>query len=263
MERAAPVRQFTELREYDVGGPEDAPTIVFIHANSWTRKMWLPQMRALADSYHLLAPDLPGHGALAGVRFGLDAAVQQIERVRAEQRATPILLVGLSLGGYVAMAYARRHPEQIAGLALAGCSVRFEGRIRAMTQMSAVVFSLIGHGPFLTRLTRRHIARVRARYPAELAEAQIQAGFYFAGWGRALAQMAAADSYPTLAAFPRPLLILNGENDTYNRQAEAACATIAPGAMVRVIERAGHICNLDCPDHFTAEVRAFASSLAW
>jgi len=260
---AVPASQITELPEYDVAGPEEAPAILFVHANGWTRKMWLPQMRALAGAYRLIALDLPGHGALARARFSVDAAVRQIERVRAEQHTQRILLVGLSLGGYVAMAYAQRYAERLTGLVLAGCCVRFEGRIRMLTRLSAATFAVIGHGPFVSRLNRRQIERVRTQYPAELAESQVRAGFFFANWGRALAQMAATDFYPMLAAFPRPVLILNGELDTYNRQAEGACAAATPGATIHVIERANHISNLDCPDIFTAEIRAFAASLNW
>ena len=261
MQGAGTTSQITEMPEYDVAGPEDAPVILFVHGNAWTRKMWLPQMRALADTYRLIAPDLPGHGALSHARFSLDAAARQIERVRGEQHAAPILLVGLSLGGYVAMTYAKRYPEHIAGLALAGCSVRFDGRIRLLTRLSAAVFAVIGHGPFLARLKRRQIERVRAHYPADLAEAQIQAGFSFANWGRALRQMAATDFYTMLAACPCPVLILNGELDTYNREAENAFAAAVPGATLHVIPQANHICNLDSPDAFTAAIRAFASTI--
>ena len=263
MSGAASTSQLMKLPEYDVAGPGGAPVILFVHGNSWTRKMWLPQMQSLAGSYRLIAPDLPGHGALSRARFGFEAAVHQIEQVRAEQNARPILLVGLSLGGYVAMTYARRYPEQLAGLVLAGCCVRFTGRIRLLTRLSATVFAVIGHGPFLARLSRKQVERVKASYPAGLAGAQIQAGFTYASWGHALAQMAATNFSSMLADFPRPVLLLNGELDIYNRQAEDACAAMIPDATIRTIERAGHICNLDCPDAFTAAIRAFAESLSW
>jgi len=149
--------------------------------------MWLPQMRALAGTYRGIALDLPGHGALARARYTLDGAVRQVERVRNEQGARPILLVGLSLGGYVTTMYARRYFEHLAGLVLAGlvlagCCVRFEGRICTLTLLSAAVFAAIGRGPFLSRLNRKQIERVRARYLAELADAQVQAGFSYAKW---------------------------------------------------------------------------------
>lgn len=51
----------------DIAGPADARPIVFLHSVQLTRKMWLPQVEALSSEYRLIAPDLPGHGALAGV----------------------------------------------------------------------------------------------------------------------------------------------------------------------------------------------------
>lgn len=262
-EAASTSPQLIEMATYDIAGPEEAPAILFVHGNSWTRKMWLPQMQALAGAYRLIALDLPGHGTLSHARFSFDAAVRQIERVRAEQGAKPVLLVGLSLGGYAAMTYARHYPEHLAGLVLAGCCVRFTGHIQLLTRLSAAIFAVIGHGPFLARLSRKQADRVQASYPAALAAAQIEAGFTFANWGRALAQMAATDFTPMLAAFPYPVLILNGELDVYNRQAEDACAATIPSAAIHTIERAGHICNLDCPEAFTTAVRAFAASLSW
>jgi len=75
--------------------------------------------------------------------------------------------------------------------------------------------------------------------------------------------MAATDFTPMLAAFPRPVLILNGELDTYNRQAEDACAATIPHATTHTIERASHTYNLDCPHAFTTAIRAVTSSLRW
>jgi pimeloyl-ACP methyl ester carboxylesterase len=54
---------------FDAAGPVNGPAIVLVHGSVVTRKMWLPQLRGLADGYRVLAPDLPGHGALAHVPF--------------------------------------------------------------------------------------------------------------------------------------------------------------------------------------------------
>lgn len=249
--------------EYDVAGPPGAHTIVFVHASGWTRAMWLPQMQALAEAYRVVAIDLPGHGALAHQRFSLDAAVERIRHVIQRESDGPALLVGLSLGGFAAMLYAHRYPESLAGLSLAGCSVSFTGRIGLLTRLSVLVFLLVGHRPLLNRMERRQRLEVRLKYPAALAEAQIRAGFYPRSWGRALSQVVRVNYRGILRDFSRPVLILNGELDEYNRAAETAHAAAMRDARICVIEGAGHICNLDAPGQFTDVLRSFAADLAW
>jgi len=49
---------------YDVSGLDHFPALLLIHGSTVTRKMWLPQLWNLSDTFHVIAPDLPGHGAL-------------------------------------------------------------------------------------------------------------------------------------------------------------------------------------------------------
>ena len=250
-------------RGYDAAGPVGARTIVFAHASGWTRAMWLPQMQALAADYRVIALDLPGHGALAGEWFSLDAAVERIREVIQCESNGPVLLVGLSLGGFLAMNVAHRYPNLLEGIALAGCSVSFTGRIGVLTRLSVLVFNLVRCRPLLGHMRRRQQIDVRRRYPAPLAETLIRAGFYPRSWGRALGQAARVNYHGILRDFPRPVLILNGEHDNYNRAAEMAHAAAAANARIHIIQGAGHISNLDAPQQFTAALRDFAASLRW
>lgn len=260
--RASPF-QSGSAAEYDAAGRAGTHTIVFVHASGWTRVMWQPQMRSLAERYRVVAIDLPGHGALASERFSVDAALERIGDAVRREGGPPVLLVGLSLGGFLSMIFAHRHPELLAGVALAGCSVSFTGRIGLLTRLSVLAFGLVGRPLLLGRMRRRQRLEVQTRYPAPLAEALIRAGFYPRSWGRALGQVARVDYHNILRNFPRPVLILNGEHDEYNRAAETAHAAAARDARIRVIQGAGHICNLDAPEQFTLAVRDFADSLSW
>ncbi len=94
---------------FDVVGPQNAFPIVLVHGVSWTRKMWMPQMEALSDEFRVIAIDLPGHGVLHEQSFQLKAAVQAVMESLRQQTDDRALIVGLSLGGYVAMAYAHDH----------------------------------------------------------------------------------------------------------------------------------------------------------
>ncbi len=107
---------------FDVVGPEDAPAIVFIHGTRLTRAMWRPQV-PLADRYRLVMTDLPGHGSLASVRFTLPAASTHVSRVIETAARGRAVIVGQSLGGYVAMDVAARHPERVEALVLCNCTL--------------------------------------------------------------------------------------------------------------------------------------------
>src|SRR6185369_8080426 len=102
-------------------GADDRPTIVFIHGTALTGAAWTPQIAALGDAFHCLAPDLPGHGTAADVPFSVDDAAERVAAlIEREAHGGRAVVVGLSLGGYVAMTVAARWPERVTGLALAG-----------------------------------------------------------------------------------------------------------------------------------------------
>ena len=71
-----------ELGEYfDAAGPSNGPVMVLVHGAVVTRKIWIPQVRDLSAEYRVIAPDLPGHGSLAGVPFSLDVAAETVAEV--------------------------------------------------------------------------------------------------------------------------------------------------------------------------------------
>lgn len=74
-----------------------------------------------------MAVDLPGHGSRTDERFTLAGALETIDRAVVGCSAPP-LLVGLSLGGYSALAYAAAHPGALAGVMVSGCSTEIRGK---------------------------------------------------------------------------------------------------------------------------------------
>ena len=245
-----------------VAGPPDAPAIVLLHANGWSRAMWHAQMVALAGEFRVIAPDLPGHGALAAVPFTLDGAVAALDTVIGEVAGGRAVVVGLSLGGYVAMAHAAAHPGQVAGLALCGCSVAFRGRLRLLTQLTGALYDTLYTPRWGRRLVAKQQREAAAAYPPAVIGAQLADGFYPRYWGRALRQMARRDFRALLRGYDGPVVILNGERDHHNREAEDEQARAARDAPIAVIRDAGHLTNLDQPEAFTAAVRLFARQVA-
>ncbi len=104
-------------------GPADAPAIVFVHGTRVCRTIWTPQIEALGGEFHAIAIDLPAHGRRATEPFSLVAAGDAIAAtIREEAAGGRAIVVGLSLGGYVAMDLAARHPDLVRGLVICGAT---------------------------------------------------------------------------------------------------------------------------------------------
>lgn len=247
---------------FDVAGPLNAPAIVLVHGSVVTRKIWLPQVRDLSATYRVLAPDLPGHGALAHLPFTFDVAVPTLAELIRREAGGRALVAGLSLGGYVSMELASRHPDLLAGLVLSGCSVNFTG-------LSGLYLTTVG------RLMRRGVLRqsraraeqkTRRLFPpalADVAEAQLQAGVYPDALGQSFVETAGRDYVALLAQFPGPGLLLNGDRDTPSRRGEARFLAAMQRGQAQVIQDAGHACNLDQPAAYNRAVREFARAIGW
>jgi pimeloyl-ACP methyl ester carboxylesterase len=240
----------------DIAGPPDAPALVFLHAASDTRKMWLPQTVQMQDEFRTVALDLPGHGARAGEKFTFKSAVKVVHEMLAEEQIDRAVLVGVSLGGCVAMDFASQYPGAVSGLVLSGstfdpCTLL----CRLVLTGESLVF------PCGASLFTRVMARsLRRRFPSAMAEEMVAAGTYWNAAAEAVLAMRGVDFRAKLGAYPGPTLILNGARDWVHRTAERAFAAAARNARVLPLARAGHIANLDEPDAFTDAVRAFANT---
>jgi pimeloyl-ACP methyl ester carboxylesterase len=241
---------------FDTAGPMNAPPIVLVHGSVVTRKMWLPQLRGLSDVYRVIAPDLPGHGALAHMPFTFAAAVQTLVELIQHEARSRALVAGLSLGGYVAIELAHRHPDLVRGLVLSGCSLNFDGVLGLYLK---IVSGLMQRG-WLKQSRSRAEEKTRQMFPtalADVAEAQLQAGVYPEVLGPSFSEMAGKDYTVLLAKYLGPGLILNGENDKAARRGEAKFASAMRHGRVQIVLGAGHACNLDQPETYNQAVRAF------
>ncbi|WP_307180407.1 alpha/beta fold hydrolase [Streptomyces canus] len=235
----------------------DAVPIVFVHGTRFSAGQWSMQLAALRDEFPVVAVDLPGHGERSAQPWSLSTATEIIASAVDSLDRGPALVVGHSLGGYASLEFARRCPEQLRGLILAGASASTRGLWTAPYRWVVRLVPRIPAG----RLARWNDRLLRRLYPREVIEATIRSGYAFhtlpAAWTEVLGRFDAG----AMRYVKAPVLILNGEKDAVFRAGEADFARAHPYARVELIPRARHLANFDDPDAFTDAVRRFARQL--
>ena len=243
----------------DIRGPDDGPSVVLVHGAVFTRRMWAPQRDALAADRKVIAPDLPGHGSRAAQSFDFERAVGVLETAIEDYATDDCLLVGLSLGGYVATEYANRHPDRIDGLVLSGSSANPVDGMELLTRATGGIARLATRSDRIEQFVRDRAATWVGERPLSTDQIDeiVEAGFYPRPFGTAGPQLAGRDFRSALAAYPGPTLILNGERDYVMRRGEDEHAAAAPQGSVEMIDNVGHVCNLHRPTTYTDALRGF------
>lgn len=242
---------------YDLAG-SSGPPVVFLHGVGSDRSVWRRQLAAFAADYRAIAIDLRGHGESEAPpapidRAGFAADVAGVLRALALE---PAHLVGLSMGGVVALETYARTPELVRSLTLADTFARYPGWEEATRARERD----------LRELGMREIAERRIPAclrpdadPETLREAveamarkdeRVYRESSLATWSPDFRSL-----LPSVAA---PTLVLWGDHDDLTPRAlsEELRAGI-PGSMLRVIPAAGHISNLDNPLAFNAALHEF------
>ena len=250
-------QQAVNTTSWEVAGPADAPPIVFVHGAMMGRSVWRPQVDALADRYRCISVDQPGHGTLRDRAFTLDVAVANVLEAIDQAAGGRAVVVGLSLGGYVAMTLAGRYPERVRGLVISGCT-------REPVGLSRVGFHAYS---WSLRLVPERLVRAvaltwfRVRYGGEVAAAITAGGHFSRGGSRAVKQLVGGGFRDRLMAYGGPILAINGVTDLVFAIGAKRFLAGIPRVTYRVIARAGHLSNVDRPAAFTGLVEEFIGTL--
>ncbi|WP_323097158.1 alpha/beta hydrolase [Intrasporangium sp. YIM S08009] len=229
------------------------PQLVLVHGSRLSSAQWLPQLPLLEPHVDVRLVDLPGHGARAAEAFTLDRCVEVVDdAVRLSAGRGPVVLVGHSLGGFVAMEYAARRGAALAGLVLAGASARPQGAGAAVYRVVGALTDRLGPAR-MTRVNNRVLHRL---YPAERIDPVIAGGYWFGPTTAAWHEVMQACRPASLAALACPVLLLNGRWDQF-RLGVPGFRHDVPAVRVETIAGAGHLANLDQPEAFAEAVLRF------
>lgn len=233
-------------------GPAGAESIVFLHGGGLSGRMWQPQWERLAE-YHCLVPDLPEQGRSARVApFSLEDASDRVADVIAERaRGGRAHIVGLSLGGAVALTVLRRTPQLVKGVVVSGTAAGFGRTLGAISKASAGLYRLFREDTLVNLSIRQFGIPEEHR---DMFREDLIHGMrpdFIRNYTDALMGM----SLPTKTE--TPLLVAVGGRETWaaKRAARKLVAEI-PGARGVLVPRVGHVWNLERADLFADMVRA-------
>lgn len=260
------------MPEVDIGGRhvhyldqgDGGLALVLLHAFPLRAAMWSPQLGALAAT-RVVAPDLIGFGAsdapddlsAYSVDIWADLVAGLLDHLGLER----VILGGLSMGGYAAFAFHRRHRSRLAGLVLADtrpgpdapeAAQRRRAQIGQVRERGTAELVETLLGGLLGEYTRRHRPEVVAATRALMDSSP--AGFR----GALDAMIRRPDSTPDLATIDVPTLVVVGEQDAPSPPDVArAMHAAVPGADLAVVPGAGHLSNLEAPAAFNAALADF------
>jgi 3-oxoadipate enol-lactonase len=248
----------------------DGRSVVLLHGFPFDSRVWSEQMAALPSVAHVVALDLPGFGKSpavpATIEPSMDEYAKSIASTAGNLRLGKIVLVGHSMSGYIALAFARRYPEMLAGLVLvttkpaADSKKAREGRKSLAAKVreigAAATVSAMG-AKLVAAATNERDPRILDRAKEIMLDQSIE------GIVAALSAMARRpSSTSSLGNIRVPTLVIRGEEDALmpTRSVNSLARGI-PGARLEVMRGAGHLPMMETPDQFNTALQSFLTKI--
>ncbi len=260
---------------YSEYGPTHAPTLVFVHGNSGSRKTFAPQLSGpLSEKFHLLALDLPGHGGStlnpsAGLKHSLPTYVKVLCEFLAALKVSRPILVGHSLGGHVVLEAMEEIPS-IRGVCAFGtpplASPLNLGEVFVPSDHLGLFFS----GAATQEQAENAVSLLFGAQPPseEVRQLFVEEFMYTNPMARlelaqSVAELQVKDEVSLLARTKTPLCLILGRHE---RVANLAYVQTLKSPMLwrgqlQIIEDAGHLPTYETTAQFDSLLSEFANSL--
>ncbi|GAA4495171.1 3-oxoadipate enol-lactonase [Actinoallomurus oryzae] len=241
-------------------GPDGDTAVVFLHSLGTDHRMWRDQAEALGTRHRVVLPDSRGHGGSAWT--GPPAVgdwVADLDGVLDAAGVRRAVLVGLSLGGIQAIAYAAAHPGRVSALVVADSFAALDPEV-ATAKAEGLAGQALSEGT--AALADTYVADTFTVSPlppgAEVVRSAI-AGMDAEAYAATARACFGARVEDRLGAVRAPTLVLWGDRDRKTPRAlsERIAAGIE-GAELAEVPGAGHLSNLENPAEFTRLVACFA-----
>jgi 3-oxoadipate enol-lactonase len=240
------------------------PALVLIHGYPFNRSLWTEQTEALTGRYHVVTPDLRGFGESDSSEgpATMDRMAQDVAKLMDHLGIDEAVIAGLSMGGYVALAFIKQFASRVRALVLAdtrahadteeGKQTRFQQAEKAVAEGMAG----IADGMLPKLLTPETVSK-RPELVRRVRDMMLKTKPQ--GAASALLGMAEREDQSEFISTIRvPTMIVVGREDAITPVADSEMmkSKIAPSHLV-VIENAGHVSNVEQPEAFNLALLKF------
>lgn len=251
---------------YEIHGRDSGPTLLLLHGFTLDRRMWWPQVEALAPHFRVVSYDARGFGASSLPGPERFSHAEDAAALCEHLGLTQVIAVGHSIGAHQMLELALTRPDLVCGfaaLALSGLSsVPFSDDLKALfaaldtTARSAGVASAkalwAASGWFATARETRETAALLDRILDDYS------GWHWLNDSRPRAIQPAAAT--RLAELKVPALVITGERDLpYNRQIHEVLAAGLSDVQALLLPDVGHLPNLEAPARVNAALLALGA----
>jgi len=240
---------------YEVHG--SGPVILLTHGYSATSHMWAGQVEALSKGHTLVTWDMRGHGRSDypedPAAYSEEATVADMAALLDAVGARRAIVGGLSLGGYMSLAFHRAHPERVEALLIIDTGPGYKkDEARAGWNANALKTA--------ERYERDGLGNL-ARGSVEMRTSQHRDATGLARAARGMLTQRDARVIEHLPEIRVPSIVIVGADDTPFLAASDYMASKIPGAKKAVIPAAGHAANIDQPEAFNRALGEFLAGL--
>jgi pimeloyl-ACP methyl ester carboxylesterase len=235
----------------------EGPVILLSHGYSATSQMWRGQIEALSRKHKLVLWDMRGHGRSDYPEdqslYSEEATVADMLALLDSVGAKTAIVGGLSLGGYMSLAFNASHPERVRALLIIDTGPGYKNDLArdGWNQNSLKTAA---------RYEKEGLAALGGA-SAERATAQHRDAKGLARAARGMLTQKNARVIESLPHIKVPSIVIVGANDTPFLAASDYMTAKIPGAQKAVIPDAGHAANIDQPAAFNAAVETFLATL--
>ena len=236
---------------YEVHG--DGPALLLTHGFSSTGQMWAGQVEPFSKHFKVITWDMRGHGATDypadPAAYSEEATVADMAALLDAVGAKTAIIGGLSLGGYMSLAFHRAHPERTRALLIIDTGPGYKNdEARAGWNANAAKTADRFDRDGLGRLATGSVETRTVRHRDATGLAHAARGMLAQRDARVI------ESLPRIAV---PSLVVVGADDAPFIAASGYMAAKIPGATLVTIPDAGHAANIDQPEAFNAAVLGF------
>lgn len=245
---------------YHIHGKGSA--ILFIHGFLGSSELWRDQITDFKKSHRLILLDLPGHGKSEslGYMHSMEMLADLIHALLRELRIRKVILVGHSMGGYAALAFAEKYTDQLKALVLVNSTAAADSKSRKTSRRQLIkllpkkkdqlIKNLLDSFFVIEGYKRRFMLNRYKRW-ADAASPQ--------GIAASVKGMMERKEREIILKFaPYPYLIIAGEKDPIvGLRQNKKEAQLNPSGQLFILEDSGHISPLEKPWELNAALKQF------